>query len=129
MCVCVYICICICKCVINFLTQAPALAQALDLDGDGEISEHEIRIALRNTLGLEPSPFLVQNVLRALDTDSSGRVSKAEWDRIERPPAWMGAWGGKGAGGEPGGESEGGATRLRTTRSTPNSEASPGYSG
>jgi len=29
--------------------------------GDGEISEGEIRIALRQALGAEPSPFLVSN--------------------------------------------------------------------
>jgi len=90
--------------------------EMLDLDGDGEISEHEIRIGLRATLGVEPSPFLVQNVLRTLDTDHSGRVSKAEWKAIEQPPVWMQGWGGK-------------KTRGDTSLRNVNNESSHGYSG
>ena len=35
--------------------------------GDGEISEGEIRIALRQALGAEPSPFLVSNARGSRD--------------------------------------------------------------
>eukprot|EP00962_Isochrysis_galbana_P000242 scaffold72_cov92-Isochrysis_galbana.AAC.2 len=88
--------------------------EALDLDGDGEISEHEIRVGLRAALGIEPSPFLVQNVLRALDKDNSGRISREEFKAIQ-PPAWMHTWGQTNA--------RGGATR------SVNRESSPEYSG
>jgi hypothetical protein len=88
--------------------------EALDLDGDGEISEHEIRVGLRAALGMEPSPFLVQNVLRALDRDKSGRISREEFKAIQ-PPAWMHTWGGSKTGGS--------APRNA------NRESSPEYSG
>lgn len=87
---------------------------ALDLDGDGEISEHEIRVGLRSALGMEPSPFLVQNVLRALDKDNSGRISREEFKGIE-PPAWINSWGG--------------AQGLGSARRNVNRESSPEYTG
>lgn len=54
----------------------------IDENHDGELSREEIANALRRKLGTEPSAVLVDNVIRSIDVDASGSISRSEYERV-----------------------------------------------
>ena len=58
----------------------------LDLDGDGELTRDEIVAGLAAKFGGEPSAVMVDNVMRALDADGDGTISREEHARLGKPP-------------------------------------------
>jgi len=60
--------------------------EQLDLDQDGVLSREEITIGLRARLGIEPSSVMIDNVIRAIDSDASDSISRAEYERLGSAP-------------------------------------------
>jgi hypothetical protein len=54
----------------------------LDLDGDGIIDRYEIKRAVREHTGREPSDVYVKNLMTALDFDNDGTITREEFNRV-----------------------------------------------
>ena len=54
----------------------------LDLDGDGIIDRYEIKRAVREHTGREPSDVYVKNLMTALDFDNDGTITRHEFNRV-----------------------------------------------
>ena len=50
------------------------------------LSREEITIGLRARLGIEPSSVMIDNVIRAIDSDASDSISRAEYERLGSAP-------------------------------------------
>ncbi len=59
--------------------------EGVDANQDKAVSKSELREALAETTGSVPSPLLVDGILRALDDDGDGSISRAEADDPPRP--------------------------------------------
>uniref|UniRef100_A0A7S4BPL4 EF-hand domain-containing protein n=2 Tax=Chrysotila carterae TaxID=13221 RepID=A0A7S4BPL4_CHRCT len=58
----------------------------IDLDGNQQLDRDEIATALEKRLGTKPSQILLDNVIRAIDTDHSGTIDRDEYEKREKAP-------------------------------------------
>jgi hypothetical protein len=54
----------------------------LDLNKDGVISREELRTAIKNSIGDEPSEGLVQGMMDAMDIKETGHIDQEEFDTV-----------------------------------------------
>ncbi|KAL7506312.1 hypothetical protein ACHAXN_003616, partial [Cyclotella atomus] len=54
----------------------------LDLNKDGIISREELRAAIKNSMGEEPSEGLVQGMMDAMDIKATGHIDQEEFDTV-----------------------------------------------
>ena len=52
----------------------------MDLDGNGVLDQEEIRAGLERKLGAPPSDTLLAHLMRSLDHDASGGVTREEFE-------------------------------------------------